>query len=145
MSSVHTPPDCSPSNLDFSALAASLQEAAQALLAMSPTHMPIMSKDAMFSPPVRKDAGETRSFYFPSGAVRLEKELLQKYRANDFQGLLAEAHTLLSGLVKVMMSTHPDARMRGHVVSSLGASLEQVVALLVRMRNVYDKVERRPA
>ncbi len=123
---------------DLTALAATLAETAQALQAFSrakPSY-PKNTPDA---------AGETRHYYLSPATLRQERELLQKYRADDFQGLLAEAHTLLAGLVKVMMSTHPDARMRGHVVSSLGASLDQVVALLVRMRNVYDKMERRPA
>ena len=140
MSSVHTSPGCSLSHPDLIALAASLQEAAQALLAVSSMHMPIVPKDAVTNPPARKDAGETRSFYFPSGAVRLEKELLQKYRANDFQGLLETAHMSLAGLAKLMQSVHKDVRVKGHVIASLGAQLDHAAALLIRMRHVYDNV-----
>ncbi len=120
---------------DLTAIAATLTEAAQALQSFSSA-----------KPPQRKEqpdaAGETRCYYLSPATLRQERELLQKYRADDFQGLLTETHTLLAGLVKLMMSTHPEARLRGRSVSSLGASLEQVVALLVRMRNVYDKMER---
>ena len=123
---------------DLAAIAATLTEAAQALQAF-----------ASATPPPTKStpdaAGETRCYYLSPATLRQERELLQKYRADDFQGLLTETHTLLAGLVKVMTSTHPDARLRGRSVSSLGASLEQVVALLVRMRNVYGKMERIPA
>ena len=91
-------------------------------------------------PPARKSDGEIRSYYFPPGAVHLEKELLSKYRANDFQGLLEEAHTLLIGLVKIMKSVHKDARVKGYVIASLGAQLDHASALLLRMRNAYDGV-----
>ncbi len=140
MSNAHMHSDYSPPTPDLTALAASLQEAAQALLAVSSTSMPIVPKDVAVNPPARKDAGETRSFYFPSGAVRLEKELLQKYRADDFQGLLEKAHTSLVGLAKLMQSVHKDVRVKGHVIASLVAQLDHAAALLIRMRHVYDSV-----
>ncbi len=71
MSSVHPPPNCFESTPDLTALASSLQEAAQALLAVSSTGMPIVSKDVAANPAVRQNAGETRSFYFPPGTVHL--------------------------------------------------------------------------
>ncbi len=123
---------------DLTAIAATLTEAAQALQSFSSATLP-QRKEAPDA------AGETRCYYLSPATLRQERELLQKYRADDFHGLLTETHTLLAGLVKVMMSTHPDARLRGRSVSSLGASLEQVVTLLVRMRNIYDKMERIPA
>ncbi len=61
---------------DLTAPAASVQEAAQALFAVSSTSMPAMPKGAAVNPPAHKDGGETRSFYFPPGRVYLEKELL---------------------------------------------------------------------
>lgn len=85
-------------------------------------------------------SGETRAFYFPPASLHMERELLRKYRATDLQGLLEEAHTLLLGQVKLMRSVHKDVRVRGYVISSLGAQLEQVSALLLRMRHVYDQV-----
>lgn len=90
--------------------------------------------------PSRQADGEVRSFYFPPAAVRMERDLLSKYRAEDFQGLLEEAHTLLVGLVKVMRSVHKDVRVKGYVISSLGAQIDHASALVLRMRNVYDKV-----
>lgn len=127
-----------PPSPDLIAIAAMLNEAAQALQVFSGTRS-LQMKEAADS------TGETRCYYLPPATLKHERELLQKYRADDFQGLLAEAHALLAGLVKIMRSTHPDARLRGNVVSSLGALLEQVSALLIRMRNVYDKVERIPS
>ena len=116
-----------------------LHDAAQAIQSSSDTE-PSQLKKTVDSPSM----GETRCFYLAPANLKHERELLQRYRVDDFCGLLAEAHLLLAGLVKIMKSTHPDARLRGHSVSSLGALLEQVSSLLLRMRNVYDKIERVP-
>ncbi|MSS28128.1 hypothetical protein FYJ44_08770 [Desulfovibrio sp. PG-178-WT-4] len=70
-----------------------------------------------------------------------ERELLRRYRAEDFRGLLRETHMLLVGLVKVMKNTHHDVRVKGYVIANLGCLLEQVSALVLRMKNVYNKVE----
>ena len=115
-----------------------LTEAAQALVSFSGT------------PPTEKvehsaATGETRCYYLSPAMLKHERELFQRYRMDDFNGLIVEAHTLLAGMVKVMKSTHPDARLRGRSVSSLGSLLEQVSSLLVRMRNLYEKVERIPS
>ena len=127
------------SSPDFTAIAAMLYETAQAIQRLSDTK-PSQIKKTTDSPPM----GETRCYYLAPANLKHERELLQRYRVDDFCGLLAEAHLLLAGLVKVMKSTHPDARLRGHSVSSLGTLLEQVSGLLLRMRNVYDKIERVP-
>jgi len=133
----------SPSNLPSSrspesltALAVSLQETAQALLALSSASMATEPKKL----PVRQTDGETRSFYFPPASVNMERELLQRYHAENFQGLLEEVHTLLVGLVKVMKSVHKEVRVKGYVISSLGSQIDHASALVLRMRNVYEKV-----
>lgn len=123
---------------DLTAIAAMLTEAAQALIAVSSTPPTEQAEHSAAT-------GETRCYYLSPATLKHERELLQRYRVDDFNGLLAEAHTLLAGLVKVMKSTHPDARLRGRSVSSLGSLLEQVSSLLVRMCNVYEKVERIPS
>lgn len=124
---------------DLAAIAATLTEAAQALSDYSTTESP--QKRAAFA----TNEGEARCYYLSPSVLKHERELLQKYRVDDFNGLLAEAHNLLAGLVKVMKSTHPDARLRGRSVSSLGSLLEQVSSLLVRMRNLCERVERIPS
>lgn len=128
------------SSPDLNAIAAMLNTAAQALSDLSTAEpSPIKnSADATHE-------GETRCYYLSPSVLKHERELLQRYRVEDFIGLLAEAHSLLAGLVKVMKSTHPDARLRGRSLSSLGSLLEQVSALLMRMRNLYERVERVPS
>ena len=111
-------------------------EAAQDLLAM---HEP--SEQSRENVPRPTQNGETRCYYLSPGTVQHERELLKRYRAEDFRGLLAETHMLLVGLVKVMKNTHHDVRVKGYVIASLGCLLEQVSALVLRMKNVYDKVE----
>ena len=125
---------------DLTTIAAMLHEAARALQNFSDAK-PQQTEKAAASASV----GERRCYYVPPATLRHERELLQRYHVDDFGGLLAEAHHLLAGLVKIMKSTHPDARLRGHSVSSLGALLEQVSSLLLRMRNLYEKIEPMPA
>ena len=147
MSNLQPNAEHSPSHVTLSqspesltALAISLQETAQALLALSPASMTTESKKPATKPPARQNSGETRSFYFPPTSVSMERELLQRYHAENFQGLLGEVHTLLVGLVKVMKSVHKDVRVKGYVISSLGAQIDHTSALVLRMRNVYEKV-----
>lgn len=125
---------------DLAALAASLQETAQALFAISSTKNMANEPKAAAAKPVREQDGEIRAYYFPPAAVNMERDLLRKYHTQDFQGLLEEAHTLLVGLVKLMHSVHKDVRVRGYVISSLGAQIDHASALLLRMRHVYEKV-----
>ena len=111
-------------------------EAAQDLFAMY--ELADKSRETI---PRLTENGETRCYYLSPEAVRHERELLRRYHAEDFCGLLTETHMLLVGLVKVMKSTHHDVRLKGHVIASLGCLLEQASALVLRMKNVYDKVE----
>lgn len=114
-------------------------EATQALLAM---YEPAgQGKEAVPNiPPSSK--GETRCYYLSPGTVQHEQELLKRYHVDDFRGLLAETHMLLAGLVKIMRSTPHNMRVKGYVIASLGCLLEQASALVLRMRNVYDKLEK---
>ena len=131
----------SPNHSELAKRIERFQEAAQNLLAM---YEPAgQGRDYAQHPASSPTAnGETRCYYLSPGAVQHERELLQKYHAEDFCGLLAEAHMLLVGFVKAMKNTRHDARVKGYVIVSLGGLLEQASSLLLRMRNVYDKVER---
>ena len=115
------------------------QEAAQNLLAM---YEPAAQGREGAPHPSPGANGETRCYYLSPGTVQHERELLQRYRAEDFRGLLAETHMLLVGLVKIMKNTRHDSRVKGYVIVSLGGLLEQASSLVLRMRNVYDKIER---
>ena len=126
-----------PSNPELAKRFKRFQEAAQDLLAM---HEP--SEQSRENVPRPTQNGETRCYYLSPGTVQHERELLKRYRAEDFRGLLAETHMLLVGLVKVMKNTHHDVRVKGYVIASLGCLLEQASNLVLRMRNVYDRMER---
>lgn len=115
-----------------------LQEAAQDLLAMYDP--PEQGREGI-PQPATEATGETRCYYLSPGTVQHERELLKRYQAEDCRGLLAETHMLLVGLVKVMKNTHHDVRVKGYVIASLGCLLDHVSALVLRMKNVYDKVE----
>lgn len=127
-----------PSNPELAKRIERFQEAAQDLLAM---YEPAGQGREDILRPTAEANGETRCYYLSPGTVQHERELLKRYRAEDFRGLLAEAHMLLVGLVKVMKNTHHAVRVKGYVIASLGCLLEQASALVLRMKNVYDKVE----
>ena len=129
-----------PAPPDLAALADALQEAARALLDLQATAAPGAAREPADKPPARRDDGETRAFFFPRKTVHQERELLLKYRKDNFLGLLEEVHLQLAGLVKIMQSVHKDVRVRGYVIASLGAQLEHASCLVLRMRDVYDKV-----
>ena len=116
------------------------QEAAQALLGFPLANEPGKPEEPTAGQPASGDDGEVRCYYLCPATARLEKELLRKYRVNDFQELMDEAHTMLAGLVKLMQSVDKDVRVRGYVISSLGTHLGHVSALVHRMRNVYGKM-----
>lgn len=117
-----------------------LTDAAQALQHFSNNNVPPRAEST-----APLSSGETRCFHLSATTLKHERDLLRRYRADDFQALLVEAHTLLVGMVKRMKNTHPDARLRGHSVCSLGSLLEQVSSLLLRMCNVYGNIERLPS
>ena len=134
----HPPASHSPSHPELTRRIERFQEAAQDLLAM---YEPAEQCREGVSHPASSVSGETRCYCLSPGTVQHERELLRRYRAEDFRGLLAETHMLLVGLVKVMKNTHHDVRVKGYVIASLGCLLEQVSALVLRMKNVYDKIE----
>ncbi len=121
---------------EFAQLAASLQAACNALRSFDDGNT--------LSPPA-PETGETRCYYLSPSVAQHEKELLKKYNANNFYDLLAEVHKLLIGVVRLMQSTHKDVRLRGNVLISLGALLDQAAALVTRMMHVYSRLERREA
>ncbi|CAK7010588.1 MAG: hypothetical protein DELT_02067 [Desulfovibrio sp.] len=129
-------PSTTPSSPELAKRIEKFREAAQDLLAICGA--PEQGRENIPRP---TQNGETRCYYLSPGTVQHERELLKRYRVEDFRGLLAETHMLLVGLVKVMKNTHHDVRVKGYVIASLGCLLEQVSALVLRMKNVYDKVE----
>ena len=106
------PPSSNPhSNPELAKRIERVHEAAQDLLAMYETAEQRMEDVPR---PAASANRETRCYYLSPRTVQHERELLRRYRAEDFRGLLAETDMLLVGLVK---------------------------ALVLRMKNVYDKVE----
>ena len=133
-----TPPSQSPAEL--AERIEQFRNAARALLAV---YEPAgQGGGAPAARPSPDSPGETRCYYFSAGAVQHERKLLKHYGAEDFCDLLAETYMLLVGVVKIMKSTHHDVRVKGYVIASLGCLLEQASNLVLRMRNVYDRMER---
>ena len=142
----HRPPSAAPnnpipsnpsSNPELTKRIERFHEAAQDLQAMYE-----LSEQGREKIPHPTQNGETRCYYLSPGTVQHERELLRRYHVGDFRGLLSETHMLLVGLVKLMKSTHHDVRVKGYVIASLGCLLEQASNLVLRMRNVYDRMER---
>ncbi len=132
-----TPP--SQSHSELAERIARFQTAAQDLFAM---YEPAVQGSGLTPRPGPDSDGEIRCYYLSAGAVQHERNLLKQYSAKDFRDLLAETYMLLVGVVKIMKSTHHDVRVKGYVIASLGCLLEQASNLVLRMRNVYDRMER---
>ena len=132
---------------DFTALAAVLQATIQTIQRYHGQAAPLELQANEKALPDESDSacsddpGEIRCYHFSPSVLRHERELLKKYRVKDFRGLITETHTLLVGIVKLMKSAHPETRMNGQIISSLGCLLEQVSILTLRMQNVYTSVE----
>lgn len=138
-----TLPSHSQNHLELARRIERFQEAAQDLLALYDPPEQKKGPTPRSAPcPAPCSDGETRCYYFSPGAVQHERKLLQQYHADDFTALLAEAHMLLVGVVKLMKTTPHEIRVKGYVIASLGCLLEQASALVLRMRNVYERVER---
>ena len=129
-----------PNRYELSKLIAALEQTAKTLLVLQKENTPGTHHEPAVNVSSPKNDGEIRSYYFPPATLHHERELLSKYRADDFQDLLEEVHSLLVGLVVLMKSAHKDARVKGYVISSLEKQIEHASALILRMRNVYDKV-----
>ena len=133
-----TPPSQRPSEL--AERIEQFQKAARALLVVyEPAGQGGCAAAARPSP---DSPGETRCYYFSPGTVQHERKLLELYHAEGFRGLLARTYMLLAGVVKIMKSTHHDVRVKGDAIASPGCLPEQTCSLVLRMRNVYDRVER---
>jgi len=104
----------------------------------SPTPLPVTLEK---EPLQHADDGETRCWHYSPETLRDERELLKKYHADDFRGLLNETHIMLIGLVKLMQNINPNTRVKGCVIISVAKLLGQVSTLILRTRNVYGNVK----
>lgn len=139
---------CSSRLPDLAALAEALQAAAHAARAFCRAEA-LEGEDAAYptdpagpAPALSpEDAGETRLYHFSPMTLRHERELLDAYEADDFRGLLFEAHRSLSGLAELMKNIDQEARLDGFAVYSLGRLLERASDLIFRMQDAYSTVE----
>ena len=138
---------------DLAALAEKFQEATQALLAFcragSPEQMGMADEeaapdDAALSDDTDEsadDQGETRSYYFSPFTLESERKLLKEYDAEDFRGLLLEAHISLSGMVELMKNIEMETKLNSTVIYSLGCLLERVSSLIFKIQDAYSTME----
>jgi len=125
----------------LTALNEEFQKTTEALRVLCEPHSAQAGDAVRSAAPDSAAEGETRCLYFSPEALQGERELLRRYHAEDFCGLLRETHTMLVGLISVMKSINHSARIKGYMIAALGRVLEQVSTLVERMRNVYSEAK----
>lgn len=126
----HSGPSClSPDNL--SALAASLQEMAESLLALGRAAQQTREPEAAASktPPARPLA-EQRQYRLAAHAVRQEQELLEHYEADSLAEALHRIHMEFSTTIFLMKGYGPGDDEESFYIQLLGAQLERTLAML---------------
>lgn len=131
MSSAHS---CSSSDLspeDFAALAASLQEMAETVIALCRAARHTREPEtAASTTPAQARAAEQRQFRLPGHAVQQEQELLKQYEADSLAAALNEIHMELYTTIFLMKNySYGDDEQSFHI-HLLGMQLERTLKML---------------
>ena len=118
--SLSTPvPSPRPSLPDFSALAAKLQETAQALLAAGPPAPVAEPGDA----PAAEKPSEVRTYRVPGYIVEEERILLAQHQVQSWQEMFDKTCNHLHTLIFLLQHFETGASMDGYAVTLLGDTL----------------------
>ena len=117
---------------DFAALAKSLQEIAQALLPFSQERQIAVnafedcqdaSKSQAGSLDADKPTGEIRCYRLPSYIVREEREILAKYKAEDFTAVLSDVYEDIYTTALLMRNFDESNQLDGFKIQMLAEHL----------------------
>ena len=87
------------------------------------------------------EEGEERCYYFSPFTLRNERDLLLRYRVEDFDELLMRAYDSLHGIVGTMKNIQTDTPISSTIVFGLGYALEHVAMLISAIQDAYSTVE----
>lgn len=131
------PPSSQPPSPDFIAIAAMLNEAAQALRAAG-------RSSEVENEPEKETAprDEIRRYRFPRLAVQCEQELFEDQGAENLQEVLFNACSSLKAFTALLERIDPEAELDGVVLHLLARELKRVGDLLFKIQDAYSTVER---
>lgn len=131
------PPSSQPPSPDFIAIAAMLNEAAQALRAVG-------RSSEVENEPEKETAprDEIRCYRFPRLAVQCEEELFQEQGAENLQEVLYNASSSLKAFGALLDRIDPEAHLEGLTLHMLAQELKRVGHVLFKIQDAYSTVER---
>ena len=115
---------------DFTELAEKLQEAAQALLALS---SPVIMESDEPPPAVEKAPPEIRSFRIPGYMLAKEKQMLEMLKAENWQEMFDKTYDQLYTLALLMQHFETDEKIDGFSVQQMGNTLMGPLDMLSRL------------
>jgi len=128
-----SPNPCQP---DFTAIAAMLNEAAQALLNLS---NPPEAEGEPEDEPTSTD--EIRCYRFSPLAIRCEQELFEDQEAESLREVLFNASSSVTAFTALLEQIDAEAELEGVVVHILARELKRVENLLFKIQDAYSTVE----
>lgn len=125
-----------PSLPDFTALAETLQETAQALrrfchTGVSANDNNVDEDDAV--PTAPKTPPEIRSYQLPGFIVDEEQQMLNLYKAESWQDMLGKVHDQLYTIAMLMRHFEADEKVDGFSIHLMGCTLMEPLTLLSRL------------
>ena len=132
----HSPPQ-SPSLPDFTALAAKLQETAQALLvacqsATSPESVVAADTDGE-SATSEKPPYQVRSYQLPGFILEEEQKMLKEYKADDWKELFGKVYEQLYTTAMLMQLVPAEEEIDGFSVQLMAGNLMMPLDMLSRL------------
>lgn len=121
---------------DLTAIAAMLNEAAQALLNLSD---PLKAEDEPEEEAIPQD--EIRCYRFSPLAVRCEQELFEDQGAENLREVLFNASSSVIAFTALLEQIDAGAELEGVVVHILARELKRVENLLFKIQDAYSTVE----
>lgn len=129
-------PDSQPPSPDLIAIAAMLNEAAQALRAVG---RPFEAEKEPEKETAARD--EIRCYRFSPLAICCEQELFEDQGAENLQEVLFNACSSLTAFTALLERIDPEAELDGVVLHLLARELKRVGDLLFKIQDAYSTVE----
>ena len=124
------------SSPDLAAIAAMLNEAAQAVLSLINRPEPEGEPEEEATP-----QDEIRCYRFSPLAVRCERELFEAQYAENLREVLYNASSSITAFTALLEQIDAEAELEGVVVHILARELKRVENLLFKIQDAYSTVE----
>lgn len=120
---------------DLASIAATLQEAAQALLSSA------VPREKSFHAVTEQPQEEIRCYRFSPLAQRCERQLLEEHNAEGLRELLFIASSSVNAFASLVELMDVEAQVDGVVMHILARELQRINTLLFKIQDAYSTVE----